>query len=48
MELNVIDIPTVDEISEVALNQRMLNGATSVIWFEVLFGYIRLMLGSMR
>ena len=48
MELNVIDIPTVDEIGEVALNQGMLNGETGVIRFEVSFGYIRLMLGSVR
>jgi hypothetical protein len=46
VELNVIDIPPVDEIGEVALNQGMLNGETTVIRFEVLFGYIRLMLGS--
>ena len=26
----------------------MLNGEAAVIWFEVSFGYIRLMLGSVR
>ena len=26
----------------------MLNGEAAVIWFEVLFSYIRLMLGSVR
>jgi hypothetical protein len=46
VELNIIDIPPVDEIGEIALDQGMLNGETTVIWFEVLFGYIRLMLGS--
>ncbi len=26
----------------------MLNGEPTVIWFEVSFGYVRLMLGSVR
>ncbi len=41
-----MDIPSVDEISEVVPNQGMLNGEPTGIWFEVLFGYIGLMLGS--
>ncbi len=46
MELNIIDVPPVAEISEVALHQGIVNGEATVIWFEVSFGYIRLMLGS--
>ena len=46
MDLDVLTVPPVAEISEVALHQGMLNGKASVIWFEVLFGYIGLVLGS--
>ncbi len=46
MDLNITDVPPVAEISEVALDQGMSNGEATVIWFEVSFGYIRLMLGS--
>ena len=41
-----MDIPAVDEISEVVPNQGMLNREPTGIWLEVLFGYISLMLGS--
>ena len=46
MDLNITDVPPVAEISEVALDQGMSNGEATVIWFEVSFGYIRFMLGS--
>ena len=46
MDLNITDVPPVAEISEVALDQGMSNGEATVIWFEISFGYIRLMLGS--
>ena len=46
VDLNILDVPPVPEISEVALHQGMLNGEATVIWFEVSFGYIGLMLGS--
>ena len=46
MELNIIDVPPVAKISEVPLHKRMLDGEATVIWFQVSFGYIRLMLGS--
>ncbi len=46
MHLNIVDVPPVAEISEVAINQGMLDGEPTVIWFEVSLGYIRLMLGS--
>ncbi len=48
MDLNILDVPPVAEISEVALHKGIVNGEATVIWFEVSFGYIRLMLGSMR
>ena len=44
MDLNIIDVAPVAEISEVALNQGMFNGEATVIWLEVAFGHIRLML----
>ena len=46
MHLSITDVPSVAEISEVAVNQGMLDGEPTAIWFEVLLGYIRLMLGS--
>ena len=46
MDLNILDVPPAPEISEVVLHKGMLNGKATVIWFEVSFGYIRLMLGS--
>ena len=46
MGLNILNVPPVAEIGEVALHEGMLNGEATVIWFEVSFGYIRLMLGS--
>ncbi len=46
MHLNIVDVPSVAEISEEAINQGMLDGEPTVIWFEVSLGYVRLMLGS--
>ena len=46
VDLNIPDVPSVFEISEVALHQGILNGEATVIWLEVSFGYIGLMLGS--
>ncbi len=46
VDLNIIDVPPVPESSEVALHQGILNGEATVVWFEVSFGHIRLMLGS--
>ena len=46
MHLNIVDVPSVAEIGEVAINQGMLDGEATVIWFEVSSGYVRLMLGS--
>ena len=46
MDLNIPDVPSVFEISEIALHQGILNGEATVIWLEVSFGYIGLMLGS--
>ena len=46
MDLNIIDVPPVAEISEVVFHEGVLNGKTTVIWSEISFGYVRLMLGS--
>ncbi len=46
MDLNIINVPPVAEIGEVALHQGMLNGEATVVRLEVSFGYVRLMLGS--
>jgi len=46
VHLNIVDVPSVAEIGEVAINQGMLDGEATVIWFEVSSGYVRLMLGS--
>ncbi len=46
MDLYILDVPPVAEIGEVELHQGMLNGEAAVIPFEVAFGYIRLMLGT--
>ncbi len=46
MDLNILNVAPIREIGEVALHQGMLNGEAAVIWFEVSFGYIRFMLGS--
>ncbi len=48
VDLNILNVPPAPEISEVALHQGMLNGEATVIGVEVLFGYIRLMAGSVR
>ena len=42
---SIAQVPPIPEISEVTLDQGMLNRQAAVIWFEILFGYIRLMLG---
>ena len=46
MHLDIIDVPAIAEISEIALDQGMLNREAAVIRFEVAFGYISLMGGS--
>ena len=46
VRLSVIYVPPIAEICEVALNQGMLNGEATVIWFEVSFSHISLMQGS--
>ena len=46
MDLYVLHVPPLAEISEVALQQGMLNGEATVIAFEVSLCHIRLMLGS--
>ena len=46
MDLHITDVPPVAEISEVVFHEGVLNGKTTVIWSEILLGYIRLMLGS--
>ena len=46
VDLNIPDVPSVFEVSEVVLHQGILNGEATVIWLEVSFGYIGLMLGS--
>ena len=45
--LDILGVPTASEISEVALYQRMFNRKATLIWFQILFSYIRLMLGTM-
>jgi len=45
VDLNILDVPPAPEISEVVLHKGMLNGKATVIWFEVSFGYIGLILG---
>ena len=46
MDLNILNVPPISEIGEMVLHQGMLNGEAAVIPFEVAFGYIRLMLGT--
>ena len=46
VDLDINDVPAVAEISEVVFHEGVLNGKTTVIWSEISFGYVRLMLGS--
>ena len=46
MDLYILDVPPLAEISEVVLHHGMLNGEATVIRLEVLLGHVRLMLGS--
>jgi len=46
MDLYILDVPPLAEISEVVLHHGMLNGEATVILLEVLLGHVRLMLGS--
>lgn len=44
----IADVPTIDEVHEVTVDEVMLNRQAAVVWFEVALGYVRLMLGLVR
>ena len=46
MNLNVVVVPAVAEMGEIALDPGMLNGEATVIRLQVAFSHVRLMLSS--
>ena len=45
VHLNIPNVPPITEFGEEVPNQRVLNGEAAVICFEVLLGYVGLVLG---